>query len=123
MMYKADHLSLVVKDSGRSADFYSQVLGCTIIDSFSSEALKIVYLQSGTLTIELLEYCPAQPTQRGAGIYDHIAFAVPDIEQAVMQLKGKGLQFESDSPRLAMSGQKIIFFSGPDNERIELIES
>lgn len=122
-MYEVAHLALVVKDCERSTDFYSQVLGFTVQDSFTNEALKIIYLQSGPLTIELLEYIPAPSTQRGTGIYDHIAFSVPDIGLAISRLKEQGIEFESDQPRLVMDGKRIIFLTGPDGERIELMEA
>ncbi len=122
-MYKVAHLALVVKDCERSTGFYSQILGFTVQDSFISEALKIIYLQSGPLTIELLEYVPVPPTQRGAGIYDHIALSVPDIDLAMTRLMDQGIEFESDRPRLVMDGKRIIFCTGPDGERIELVEA
>ncbi len=121
-MYTFNHMSLVVSDCQRSADFYTEVLGCRIIDQSNSESLKIVLLQTGPLIIELLEYIPAPSARHRAGVHDHLAFTVPDLEAAVIQLKSKGLQFETDSPRLISNGKKIIFFAGPDNERIELIE-
>ena len=122
-MYKLAHLALVVKDCERSADFYQQVLGCSVIDRLVNDTLKIIYLQSGNMTIELLEYITPPPASRSAGVYDHLAFTVSDLLAAVVSLKEQGIAFESDNPRLTMNGKKIIFFSGPDGERIELMEA
>ena len=121
-MYELAHLGIVVKNCARSTDFYGLILGCTVIKSIANEQLKIVYLQSGPLTIELLEYLVPPSSLRGAGNFDHLAFAVPDIQVAIASLKEQRVEFLSDSPRLALNGQKIIFFTGPDGERIELLE-
>jgi catechol 2,3-dioxygenase-like lactoylglutathione lyase family enzyme len=88
----------------------------------ANEQLKIVYLQSGPLTIELLEYQAATAPRREAGTIDHLAFSVPDIHAAIKALKDEGIKFLSDGPRQAMTGRNIIFLSGPDGERIELME-
>jgi len=116
------HLALVVADADRSADFYARVIGCGIGDQVVTDNLKIIYLQSGGLTLELLQYIPAPPVQRGAGFFDHLAFTVPNIEAATQQLREQGVRFESEAPRLAPTGHKIIFCAGPDGERIELME-
>ena len=81
-----------------------------------------MYLQSGPLTIELLEYLVPPSSLCESGTFDHLAFAVPDIQVAIASLKEQGVEFLSESPRLALNGQKIIFFTGPDGERIELLE-
>ncbi|PKM78305.1 MAG: hypothetical protein CVU90_03325 [Firmicutes bacterium HGW-Firmicutes-15] len=121
-MYELAHLGIVVKNCDRSTDFYGRILGCTVIDSIANEELKIVYLQSGALTIELLEYLVPPSSPREAGTFDHLAFSVPNIQAAIARLNEQGVEFLSGSPRLAMNGKKIIFFTGPDGERIELLE-
>ncbi len=115
------HLGLVVADADRSAQFYTRVLGLTIGLSHVTDNLKIVNLHTGTMTIELLEYIPAPPVKRGAGLFDHIAFTVADLDSAVEKLRKLGVPFETETPRQAI-GHRIIFFVGPDGERIELME-
>lgn len=115
------HLGLVVADADRSAQFYSQVLGLTMGLSHVTDNLKIVNLHTGTMTVELLEYIPAPPVKRGAGFFDHIAFTVADLDSAVKKLRKLGVPFETETPRQAI-GHRIIFFAGPDGERIELME-
>lgn len=121
-MFQLAHLGIVVKNCELSSKFYSTILGFTLLDTIANEQLKIVYLQSGALTIELLEYLIPPSLVREAGTYDHLAFTVPDIQVAIASLKGQGIEFLSHKPRIALNGKKIIFFTGPDGERIELIE-
>ena len=123
ILYELAHLGIVVSNCERSADFYKLVFGCTVVDHLVNDTMKIIYLQCGDLTIELLEYITDSPASRQAGIYDHLAFTVADIQAAVVSLKEQGFEFESANPRLIMNGKKIIFFSGPDGERIELMEA
>ncbi|PKM78307.1 MAG: hypothetical protein CVU90_03340 [Firmicutes bacterium HGW-Firmicutes-15] len=62
-------------------------------DSIANEELKIVYIQSGALTIELLEYLVPPSSLREAGTFDHLAFSVPNIQTAIARLKEQGLNF------------------------------
>lgn len=116
------HIGLVVTNAAKSAHFYENLLGFTIKGIHTLDGLTIINLQSGSFTIELLEYTPAPLEKRGAGCFDHIAFVVADIDRAVTQLQNEGIHFETDAPRLASTGKKIIFLAGPDGERIELMQ-
>jgi Lactoylglutathione lyase and related lyases len=122
-MYELDHLGIAVSNCETSALFYTRVLGCSIIERLSNDMLKIIYLQMGNLTLELLEYLNPAAYQRDAGVFDHLALKVNDIDSAILRLKEQGVGFEADAPRLAVNGHKIIFFRGPDGERIELVQS
>lgn len=116
------HIGLVVKNCAHSRDFYCQVLGCTLENSWENQDLKAIELRSGNLIIELLEYRSPQEQNRNQGIYDHLAFSVDNMEDCLQQLKKLGVEFESAAPRQLVNGKKIIFFRGPDKERIELVE-
>lgn len=122
LMYEMAHLGIAVSDSETSALFYVRVLGCSIIERCANDQLKLIYLQLGNITLELLEHLNAPPSRREAGVYDHLAFRVKDIDSAVSRLEQQGVDFESDFPRLALNGKKIIFFRGPDGERVELVQ-
>jgi catechol 2,3-dioxygenase-like lactoylglutathione lyase family enzyme len=119
-LLKLDHLALVVSDSEKSKEFYCHLFGCQEIKRMASDQIKFIYLQVDNLIIELLEY--PEKSQRGAGVYDHLAFVVHDLDTTIGQLKERGMAFETDTPRITPSGRKIIFMSGPDGERIELME-
>ncbi len=130
MTYKKDeaagnyipvHLGLVVANAEVSAHFYENLFGFTVKAIHALVNLKIINIQSGSLTIELLEYHPAPP-QRGAGCFDHIAFMVPNIDLAITRLRSEGVRFETEAPRSASNGKTIIFLAGPDGERIELMQ-
>lgn len=117
------HIGLVVKDAERSVDFYCHLLGCEASGGFEDERLKAVFLSCGSGTLEILQYFGEEDEKRGDGVVDHIAFSVNDIEKTVKKLKENGTVMLFDEPRLIMGGsKKIMFFLGPDGERLELMQ-
>lgn len=119
-MYKIAHVGIVVQDVERSSEFYTKVLRCQIVDIYEDERIKLVFLQTGDQIIELVKYYQKE-IHRQAGIIDHIAFQVENIEQEIKQLKGKNVEFLYEAP-IIVGNKKIIFFTGPDGERLELVE-
>lgn len=114
------HIGIVVKDLERSADFYTSFLECRQQGAPTDAGnVKLLYLDGGGTTLELLQYSSSKDGKEGGGVIDHIAFRVGDIDQWVRKLKEKGLAM--DGPH-AVPGGHILFFYGPDGERIELVE-
>jgi len=116
------HIAMVVRDAERSAQFYNQVLDFAVRKQSVTPVFKAVFLKAGSLVIELLEYLQPETHPRSKGVIDHLAFRVKDLESVVAGLRAKGVNFETAQPRQAFDGSKIIFFHGPDGERIELVE-
>lgn len=119
-MYSIDHIGIVVKDIEKSAEFYQNAFGCKIASRVENERLKFVYLDANGQTIELLQYL-IDDAERGRGIVDHIAFRVDNIEEAITRINKIGAKQEFDSPRI-VGDKKIMFYEGPDRERIELVQ-
>lgn len=120
-MFVFTHIGIVVSNTDVSVQFYRDVLGCTVEGCYTEAHLRLTYLKAGALRIELIEHLP--PAARTLpGPVDHLAFAVQDIDAAVARLKAAGVVLSFPSPRL-VNQQKIIFFTGPDGERLELIQS
>ena len=116
------HLGVIVKNGQKSSDFYCQVLGCTREGSWQNQEIIAIELHCGNLIIELLEYLSPQEQVRTNGVYDHLAFRTENITASIRQLNELGIGFETATPKKLTTGKKIIFFRGPDGERIELIE-
>lgn len=121
MKYIYDHTGIVVKDLQKSVEFYSHVFGFTITDTYETDQIKIVSLDAGGITLELLQYSNDIIDHRQTGICDHIAFSVQNVDNCVVKLKALQVEFLFDKPK-EIFNKKIIFFLGPDGERIELIE-
>ncbi|MDD4601887.1 hypothetical protein SDC9_06016 [bioreactor metagenome] len=121
-MYEVAHVGVVVKDIDASGKFYSQVLDCEIDERIETNEMTLLMLKSGNQTLELIRYKNnnSNPISRGAGVIDHIAFFVPDMDAAVERL----LKFNVsllDKPK-KLPDKIILFFGGPDNERLEFIQ-
>ena len=121
-MLEFAHLGVIVKSCEHSSDFYCRVLDCTLEGSWQNQDIKAIELRCGNFIIELLEYLSPQEQVRTTGIYDHLAFRTENIEENIQQLKKLGIAFETTTPKQLLNGKKIIFFRGPDEERIELVE-
>ncbi|MDR3588714.1 MAG: VOC family protein [Negativicutes bacterium] len=121
-MAKVAHLGLIVKDVERSTRFYQQYCGCQPLKALQSDLIKIQFLSAEGVIIELLQHLVPDPeAQRRAGVVDHVAFLVDDIEAEVNKLRAAGIQIYVE-PRPSIIGATIIFFAGPDNERVEFIQ-
>lgn len=121
-MYKLAHIGIAVQDLQRSQEFYSRMLGCPVIERKEMPGLTLLYMQLGDQTLELLQYAPDPVTERSTGRYDHIALAVTDLNEEMQRLTAQGIVFGAEFPRITPWGQRIVFFTGPDGERIELVE-
>ncbi|HMM21145.1 MAG TPA: VOC family protein [Selenomonadales bacterium] len=121
-MYEVSHIGLVVKDAAKSGEFYREILGCSEVDSYRDSRVALVFLRAGTQTIELVQYMAGETEPRRAGVVDHIAFQVRDIEAEAARLRQRGVRLLFDAPREMAGGKKIFFFAGPDGERLEFVQ-
>jgi lactoylglutathione lyase len=122
-MYKMAHVGIVVKDADQSSVFYQQILNCEVINSHQDERVKLVFLNSGGQTIELVQHLQGStPEKRSAGVVDHIAFEVEDIFAEMERLRAAGIMLLSDEPRSLGKSLKNFFFLGPDGERLEFMQ-
>lgn len=120
-MYSVNHIGLVVKDIEVSSNFYRQVLDCEFCDCVETEDATLLFLKAGDETLELIKYRRLDNCVRSAGIVDHIAFTVPDMTAALEKLAQFKVPLLLDKPK-ELPDKKIMFFSGPDGERLEFIQ-
>ncbi|SDE22656.1 VOC family protein [Sporomusa acidovorans] len=120
-MLSVAHIGIVVKDTDKSLDFYTRVLGCTVEETYQDERIRLTFIKAGQQTIELIQYQEDAVKTRGAGNVDHIAFAVTDMEAEVARLRQHKVTLLLDQPKVT-NGKKILFFAGPDGERLEFVQ-
>jgi len=113
------HIGIFVKDMDKSINFYKG-LGFTL-DNRVSIHVELAFMSAGTCLIELIEQ---KDVTRFAGIVDHIAVEVDDIEAFVERAKEKGIEIDASGivSRDILGGIRHLFFEGPDGERLELFE-
>ncbi|MDK9708811.1 MAG: methylmalonyl-CoA epimerase [Desulforhopalus sp.] len=113
---KIDHLGIAVNSIEDGKNFWSEVLGLKFEGAETVEAQKVTtaFFPVGESEVELLESTsPDGPVakfieKKGAGL-QHIAFRVANIEDALAELKAKGIQLIDQQPRLGAGGAKIAF--------------
>lgn len=122
------HVGIPVVDIKASEDFYKK-LGFTnvmqAVFKHKEEEGTCVMMKRGEIIIELYQM-PEKELQaiaaRPDGHVDHIAFDVPDIDQAFLTLKTAGFAIIEDAPvflQFWKKGCRYFNILGPNNERLE----
>lgn len=119
------HTCLNVSDLDRSIEFYTDHMGLKFVSrrEIKQNNAEIAFLkdESGA-AIELTHWRDKKTLAEGDN-FDHIAFAVDDIESTVQELKKKGVTIAMEPYSLQGSTSKIAFIKDSDGNWLELIQS
>lgn len=109
------HVGIVVADLDAAQARY-EALGFASGDRFAIPEQKIeaITFHAGTGYVELIS--PTDPegpiarymAKRGEGTH-HIAYAVPDIEAALVRLAKAGVRLIDETPRIGVHGWRVAF--------------
>jgi methylmalonyl-CoA/ethylmalonyl-CoA epimerase len=113
---KVDHIGVAVKSIDATKQLYSGLFGLTHTGNeiVAEQKVTTAFFPIGDTEIELLESTsPEGPIakyleKKGEGI-QHIAFRVENLEEALAELKAKGIQLIDEKPRRGAGGAKIAF--------------
>lgn len=113
---KIDHLGIAVNSVDEGKSFWEDVLGLKFEGAETVEEQKVTtaFFPVGESEIELLaSTSPDGPIakyidKKGQGI-QHVAFRVENIEEALAELKEKGVKLIDEKPRKGAGGAKIAF--------------
>ncbi|BHH83962.1 methylmalonyl-CoA epimerase [Desulforhopalus sp. 52FAK] len=113
---KIDHLGIAVNSIDDGKNFWSEIMGLKFEGAETVEAQKVTtaFFPVGESEVELLESTsPDGPVakfidKKGTG-FQHVAFRVANIEEALEELKEKGIQLIDQTPRIGAGGAKIAF--------------
>ena len=113
---KIDHIGIAAKFIDQVAPFWSLILGLPIAGRETVEEQKATtaFLPVGESELEILESTSPEGAiakfieSRGEGI-QHIALRVDNIEEALKELKEKGVRLIDEKPRRGAGGAKIAF--------------
>ncbi|OGR28130.1 MAG: methylmalonyl-CoA epimerase [Desulfobacterales bacterium RIFOXYA12_FULL_46_15] len=115
-LLKIDHLGIAVSSIDAKKNFWTDVLGLTLEgkETIQEQNVTTAFLPVGESEVELLESTSADGPvakyieKRGEGI-QHVAFRVENIEEALAELKAKGIALIDQTPRIGAGGAKIAF--------------
>ena len=123
---KIHHVAIICTNYQISKQFYAETLGFTILaEVFREErqSYKLDLMVNDTYQIELFSFPnpPERPTQPEAAGLRHLAFEVPNIDEAVKELTEKGVSVEPTriDPQ---TDKRFTFFQDPDGLPLELYE-
>ncbi|MDP3478713.1 MAG: methylmalonyl-CoA epimerase [Desulfoprunum sp.] len=113
---KIDHLGIAVNNMAEGKNFWSDVLGLKFegAETVAEQKVTTAFFPIGESEVELLESTsPDGPVakfieKKGTG-FQHVAFRVENIEEALAELKAKGIQLIDQEPRKGAGGAKIAF--------------
>ncbi len=113
---KIDHIGVAVKSIEETKKLYQDLLGLNFAGSETVAEQKVTtaFFPVGDTEVELLESTsPDGPIagyleKRGEGV-QHVAFRVENIEEALAELKAKGIRLIDEKPRRGAGGAKIAF--------------
>lgn len=113
---KIDHLGIAVHSIEEAKKLFQDTLGLEFegSETVAEQKVTTAFFPVGDSEVELLQStAPDGPIakyleKRGEGI-QHIAFRVENIEEALAELKDKGIRLIDEEPRLGAGGAKIAF--------------
>jgi methylmalonyl-CoA/ethylmalonyl-CoA epimerase len=113
---KIDHLGIAVTSIEDGKSLWTDALGLHFEGTETVEEQKVTtaFFPVGESEVELLEStAPDGPVakfleKKGQGVH-HVAFRVENIEEALAELKEKGIRLIDEKPRKGAGGAKIAF--------------
>jgi methylmalonyl-CoA/ethylmalonyl-CoA epimerase len=113
---KIDHIGIAAKSIDQVAPFWTTILGLLMTGKETVEEQKATtaFLPVGESELEILESTSPDGAlakfieSRGEGV-QHIALRVDNIEEALKELKEKGVKLIDEKPRRGAGGAKIAF--------------
>jgi methylmalonyl-CoA/ethylmalonyl-CoA epimerase len=111
-----EHIGIAVRSLTDHLPYYENVLGlkCYSIEEVADQKVKTAFFKVGQTKIELLEPTSEESTiakfieKKGEGVH-HIAFAIPDVAQALAEVESKNVQLIDKNPRKGAEGLQIAF--------------
>ena len=122
---KIDHLGIAVNSIEQGRSFWTDVLGLSFegSETVTEQKVTTAFFPVGESEVELLESTSSDGPvakfieKRGQG-FQHVAFRVENLEEALAELKGKGIRLIDEKPRMGAGGAKIAFLHPKDTNGV-----
>ncbi len=135
------HYSHCVSDLARSRAFYVDVLGFEVVAEFDFDdpdtarvmgvpgcAFTGVFMKRDGMRIELIGFTappPARTVRRRQANeigHSHLSFYVANLDEALAELRGKGVPVDDDTRTVLPSGIECCVVRDPDGFPIEIVQ-
>lgn len=115
-MFRLDHVGVAVDSLATAIAELEPVLGATATPAevVADQGVRVRFLGEGPGRLELLEATSADSPiarhleRRGPGLH-HLAFRVPDLEDALRRLDAAGVRLIDRQPRPGAGGHLVAF--------------
>lgn len=126
---KIAHIGVGVKDTDKAKTLYQEMFSLPVSHEELLGELKIAFVPIGQTNVELVQSTDPDGImnkfieKKGEGIH-HIAFEVEDIDQALEELKAKGVPLIDQQARPGAHEARIAFLhpKGTNGILIELVQ-
>jgi methylmalonyl-CoA/ethylmalonyl-CoA epimerase len=126
MLQQIDHIGIAVQNLDETVAFYRDVMGLEVSATETFNGMKIAFLRVGDSELELLQdmtpdgAIARHVAKRGEGL-QHVAYRVDNIEQALAEMRAKGLTLIDEQPRPGARNARVAFLH-PKSTKGVLIE-
>lgn len=111
-----DHIGIAAKSIDQASPFWNRILGLPDNgrETVAEQKVTTLFAPVGESEIEVLEATAPESAvakfieSRGEGV-QHIALRVDNLEQALAELREKGVRLIDEKPRYGAGGTKIAF--------------
>ena len=128
---RIDHLGIAVVSIDEAKKLYEGILGLKLAreEVVTDQGVRTHFYPLAGVKLELLEsIAPDGPIarhleKRGPGL-QHLAVEVEDIDEAIRELKAKGVRMLDETPRKGVENSRIAFVHPKDSHGVllELVE-
>jgi methylmalonyl-CoA/ethylmalonyl-CoA epimerase len=116
MFERIDHIGVAVEDLDAALALYEGAFGMPVVhrETVEEQGVEAVLLDVGDGHVELLSPLgPDTPVgkflaKKGPGLH-HVAYAVTDIEAALSELSGRGIELIDSEPRTGIRDSRVAF--------------
>ena len=111
---KIAHIGMAVADTDQASSFYTSMLDLKLDRQENLGELKISFVPIGETNVELVQSTTAEGvmakyvSKRGEGIH-HLALEVENIDEALAELKAKGVKLIDETAKPGAHGARIAF--------------
>jgi len=119
--YTLNHIHHETKNVDVAVNFYKDFFGATAEDPFERGGATWVFVHIGEIQITVTDREFSDMELGRYQGYDHIALTTDDFDATLADIESKGINIWF-GPLQLDDGQRLVFISGPDEIKIELME-